>query len=297
MQSNSLGPALVAGLCIAALGLGAATLSSAVVVPSNPAAVPGGSIDLPWPTSASYAAMAVLTGLLVLAVYTFDGRGISDKRQFVRAIPVLVVIVALIIVVNHVWLTSLQPPSGFDISAANGSSGGSGGGGAASNNSSGDSGGPVGDGNLFATAGLVAALLIGLLAVAGAEYIPDGDDDQQSRRESAADADDADAAAIGEAAGRAADRIEATDDGFENEVYRAWREMADGVDVGSPRTSTPAEFAAAAADAGLDPDRVEELTDLFEAVRYGDRAVTEERERRAVEALRGIEREQGGDEQ
>jgi len=43
--------------------------------------------------------------------------------------------------------------------------------------------------------------------------------------------------------------------------------------------------------------RVEELTELFEAVRYGDRPVTDERERRAVEALRGIERAHGGDEQ
>jgi hypothetical protein len=97
-----------------------------------------------------------------------------------------------------------------------------------------------------------------------------------------------DAVAVGSAAGRAADRI---DDGtaVENEIYRAWREMTDPLDVDRPETSTPREFAGAAVDAGLERDDVEELTRLFEDVRYGDVEATEGMEARAVSVLRRVE--------
>ena len=97
-----------------------------------------------------------------------------------------------------------------------------------------------------------------------------------------------DIAAVGRLAGEAADRIE-TGDSFDNEVFRAWVEMTEHLAVKHPESSTPAEFATAAVDAGMDPDDVNELTDLFEEVRYGDHAVTAERESRATEALRRIE--------
>jgi len=95
------------------------------------------------------------------------------------------------------------------------------------------------------------------------------------------------AAALGRAAGRAADRIDATD--LENGVYRAWHEMTDVLDVDTPETTTPAEFADAAVAAGLDEDDVATLTDLFREVRYGDADLTDEREREARAALRRIE--------
>jgi hypothetical protein len=100
-------------------------------------------------------------------------------------------------------------------------------------------------------------------------------------------------AAIGETAGEAADRIESATD-TDNEVYRAWREMAALLDVQRPETSTPGEFRAAAVGAGMESADVSELTELFEAVRYGDAPPTEEREQRAVAALRRIEAEHGG---
>ena len=138
--------------------------------------------------------------------------------------------------------------------------------------------------------GLFALLLVA--AVCGAAlllFVSTDDDDEASESASDADAPDAaDVDAVGRAAGAAADRIEADAD-VENEVFRAWREMTDELDVATPRSSTPAEFAAAAVDAGMDADDVGELTSLFEAVRYGGAAPTEERERRAVEALRRIE--------
>ena len=95
-------------------------------------------------------------------------------------------------------------------------------------------------------------------------------------------------AAVGRAAGEAADRIETTND-LDNEVYRAWREMTTHLDVARPASSTPAEFAGAAVDAGLDREDVADLTTLFEEVRYGDRPATAEREKRALAALRRIE--------
>ena len=98
------------------------------------------------------------------------------------------------------------------------------------------------------------------------------------------------AAAVGRAAGRAADRIETGTD-VENEVYRAWREMTDHLEVDRPESSTPGEFAAAAVDAGMIREDVTELTRLFEEVRYGGYEADEDRERRAVEALRELERE------
>jgi hypothetical protein len=101
-----------------------------------------------------------------------------------------------------------------------------------------------------------------------------------------------DVAAVADAAGRAADRLDAADD-LENAVYRSWHEMTAHLDVERPDASTPAEFADAAVDAGMDREDVAELTRLFEAVRYGDAPVTEERAERATAALRRIERTYG----
>jgi len=291
MRSDTLRPVLAAGLCIAALGLGAATLSNAVVVESNPMATSGAGIDLPWSTTAAYVAVGILFALLALSVYAVNGGGIGDKRWALKGIPVLAGIIALIIVVNHALAITLQPPEGFAMPTGNESAGG-GGGGNSSSGGGGSGGEPAGSGNMFVTIALFGAVLIGLIAVFGAEYIPWQREDDTSRAEVAEAVSDDES--IGEAAGRAADRIEAAEESAANEVYRAWREMAESVDVGNPRTSTPAEFAAAAVDSGLDRDRVAELTELFEAVRYGDRPVTDEREERAVAALREIEREHGG---
>lgn len=110
-------------------------------------------------------------------------------------------------------------------------------------------------------------------------------------------APDEDVAAIGRAAGRAADRIggdsedagSGDGEGFENEVYRAWLEMTADLDVERPASSTPGEFADAAIEAGMRPDDVRELTALFEAVRYGGRGATAEREHRARQLFRRIE--------
>ncbi len=94
---------------------------------------------------------------------------------------------------------------------------------------------------------------------------------------------------IAAAAGDAADEL-AADAGVDNGVYRAWAQMAEVLDVEHPDTSSPGEFADAALAAGLDADNVSELTELFEEVRYGTATATPEQEGRAREALRRIER-------
>jgi hypothetical protein len=94
---------------------------------------------------------------------------------------------------------------------------------------------------------------------------------------------------MGEAAGEAADRIDQSGDA-DNEVYRAWREMTEHIEVDRPESSTPGEFAAAAIETGMEPGDVEALTDVFEEVRYGGLPPTSEAESRAIDALRGIER-------
>jgi len=76
------------------------------------------------------------------------------------------------------------------------------------------------------------------------------------------------AGSIGRAAGDAADRIDA-DAAVDNEIYRAWVEMTDLLEVAHPDTSTPEDFADAAVDAGMRRGEVEERTDLFRRVRDG----------------------------
>lgn len=74
-----------------------------------------------------------------------------------------------------------------------------------------------------------------------------------------------------------------------NPVYRAWREMATDVQASSDASLTANEVAAAAAERGFDGDAVRTLTRVFEEVRYGDRPVTDDRERRATSALESID--------
>lgn len=104
---------------------------------------------------------------------------------------------------------------------------------------------------------------------------------------------------VAQVAGRAADRIEGSVGDVDNEVFRAWKRMTEYVDVPEPKSSTPAEFARAARDAGMAEEDVALLTDLFRAIRYGGEAPTRDREQQAVEALREIEAEygDGGDEE
>lgn len=97
------------------------------------------------------------------------------------------------------------------------------------------------------------------------------------------------AAAFARAAGLAADRIEEANVPVDNAVYQAWLQMTTILDLEYPDSTAPREFAEAAIEAGIDRDDVTELTELFTEVRYGGER-PEEREDRALEILRRIER-------
>ncbi|WP_225334019.1 DUF4129 domain-containing protein [Halomicrobium urmianum] len=71
-----------------------------------------------------------------------------------------------------------------------------------------------------------------------------------------------------------------------NAVERVWAEMLRRLDVDRTGHMTPEEVARAAVDAGFDPDAVRTLTETFVEVRYGDRPVTEDRERVASRVRR-----------
>jgi len=134
---------------------------------------------------------------------------------------------------------------------------------------------------------LAAVVLLGIVGAAAA-FVSFGSDDVAPAPADGEESADADVAAVGRAAGEAADRI-ATGTDVENEVYRAWETMTAHLDVADPETSTPAEFAAAAVDAGMDPDDVAALTRLFDETRYGGYEVTDDRAERALTALRDVE--------
>jgi hypothetical protein len=140
----------------------------------------------------------------------------------------------------------------------------------------------------LALAGVVGMVVLGAL---GTLYRYSGTDETAATSEaSAASADRQQIRAVGDAAGQAADDLaNDTAAGFENAIYRAWREMTDALAVDRPETTTPEEFADAAIAAGLAEEDVRELTTLFERVRYGDEPVSAEREQRAEDALRRIE--------
>jgi len=142
----------------------------------------------------------------------------------------------------------------------------------------------------------VLAVLVGIgLLVVLVGYVGlSGRSDDADETDEGAEGNDA--RNIGLIAGDAADRIESGDGkttDTDNEVYRAWREMTDQLDVESVETTTPREFQAAAVEAGMGPDDVRELTQLFEDVRYGGHSPTSDRERRAVDVLRRIEKKYG----
>lgn len=77
----------------------------------------------------------------------------------------------------------------------------------------------------------------------------------------------------------------------DNEVYRAWRAMVQGLDAPFGESTTPREFAREAVRAGAATGPVERLTDLFGRVRYGATEPTEECEDSARDALAALDSE------
>jgi hypothetical protein len=75
----------------------------------------------------------------------------------------------------------------------------------------------------------------------------------------------------------------------ENDVYVSWSRMIERAGIDDIRTKTPSEIAEEAKEAGLNPKAVDELTDVFEEVRYGEGEPTREQRERAKRAFERIE--------
>ncbi len=228
-------------------------------------------------------AAAVVIGVLAAVVRVYREGLPALKRLVALVVPIAIVLVLL----YFLLLGGVGAPTGEQGIGASEKPLLPGGGSSGADGSTGEA---VATSPPLAAVALLAVVLLGALVVV-VRATGDGEADPLADGDPGPDDPTPRAAAVGEAAGRAADRIEG-ESTFENAVYRAWREMTDPLDL--PReTSTPGEFAAAAVDAGMRPEEVEELTGLFEATRYGGVAPDGDRERRAVDALRRIEREYG----
>lgn len=275
----------VVGLALAAAALATGTFTVGGETPS--------SLEPAEPTGLTGSEAATLLVLLYVAVVVFAVAGsflaIRSGHATQTRLALLGVGLASagLIVGGLVALTGTELPA-FDVLTPFEVFG------APGDGTTGADGGPTGspagssDGGAGVSTALPAAVLLILVVLIGIGVVGM---DRLLRRSGPElpdrDGDAAGAAALGRAAGRAADRFDTTS--VENPIYRAWIEMTEPLDVGDPRTATPADFARAAIEAGLDPADVDELTEHFRVVRYGDAPVTADRVEAARETLRRIE--------
>jgi len=317
VKRDTLVAVLLALLAVVALGVAAATLDSAVSLDGGSfggddgaATGPGSDSDQTGVSSSSPGGEFALTppvcveslreppGLLLFAGILV-GIGAFAYRDTDSRFAAVTVAATLGVPLGALWwLVSVCRPldAAFDVAFG----AGSGDEGILPEGDGGGSGlGGSGDGavstpeSLFAVV-VVVALLASLAVLLAAAGDDNADATGGGGRGEEPDESQPDLSAVGRTAGEAADRIESLD--ADNEVYRAWRDMTAVLDVDRPESSTPAEFAAAAIDAGVDKEPVTDLTAVFERVRYGGEDPTDDRERQAVEALRRIETRHGGDE-
>ncbi|WP_185715556.1 DUF4129 domain-containing protein [Halocatena pleomorpha] len=306
MDRHRLTPIVLALLAVVALSLSAATLDAVHEEPAGgsgeDAGVRGDGSTFDSGGSASFEtgsadpAVVLLLRLLfgVVVMFGFVGLVVQVYQEGWRSLaPVVLVAVGCLLVLLAVY-HALTP--GSSQRSENGLFGGE--------QLSLPSGSPVpsGDGALSASdapvaldAPMVLFVVLGLAVVVGLFVLRRTTGDHPlGSPQTATEADRSEIHAVGTAAGRAADSIDA-DAALSNAIYRAWDEMTAHLDL--PRdTSTPGEFATAAVAAGMAREDVEELTQLFETTRYDDAEATERRERRARAALRRIEQAYAPDE-
>jgi len=229
--------------------------------------------------------------VLILAAIAFVWYAINNHRQVITIVAIILVLMVISAAVYWLIATFILD-GGFEMETPAGD---------AEDPDQEPGGGDGGDGETETTA-FDFAPIIGLLAVLALIFVGglalsnrSSDDDDPLTDPSVEDGPD-DRVAVAAAAGRAADRITETATAeIDNEVYRAWEEMTQLLDVDRPETTTPGEFADVAVDAGIDEAHVTELTELFEAVRYGHESTTDEREQQAIDTLRAIESSYGVD--
>ncbi len=316
MKRETLSAAVLALLAVVALGVAAATLDTAVTVDGGGLGAGGGAGGAgPTADTAEVGPSETVGGQPVLSVPPVCYEFLRDPPALLLFAVGLLAVGALAYYesgspfagavvagtvgfpVGVIWyLLSVCRPSDATFEAELGLAGdgerflpvGGGGG-----TGFGDGSGAVSTPELLFVAVVVVALIVSTLLLVTSTGDDEGDGTADGTEPDDPDTADPDLAEVARTAGEAADRIESAT--ANNEVYDAWRRMTTVLDVDRPTSSTPTEFAAAAVDAGVDEEPVDQLTDVFERVRYGGADPTDDRERRAVEALRRIETKHGGD--
>ena len=242
------------------------------VAPSPPPADPpaGGAAIPPF---LEYLLLIVVAVLAVAVAWYL----LAHRRELVKTLALAVAAVAIVLVLFTV-LTRVAPDAALNATPTDTADGGE------------LPGGESGDGeaNGMPIGSLLSLLVIVAAIFAGALVLSRSDPSEVATAADDPEPSTAGPPEVGAAAGRAADRIRRADD-VDNEVYRAWREMTRHLEVDRPETSTPREFAVAAVEAGMAREHVDDLTRLFEDVRYGHRETTDELEARAASILRTIE--------
>ena len=278
---------------IVAVALAAATITS-TIEPGGPGDGSVGSGDAPVYTPPPAESAAASDGIppfleyLLLAVVTLLALAlawylIAHRREFVKTLVALLAVLAAVIVLLALtqWF---DPGDVANVTAAEPAE-------SATLPGGGSNDGETGS---IPFSSVLVLLLVVTTIFAGALLVSRSDAERDVGADREPEAASEDAAGIATVAGRAADRIAASDD-VDNEVYRAWREMTRHLEVDRPETSTPGEFAAAAVETGMEREHVDDLTRLFEAVRYGHRETTLEVEARAISILRTIEAAYAGE--
>ncbi|MFU8867115.1 DUF4129 domain-containing protein [Natronococcus sp.] len=301
MPRNALLVRLVAAVAaIVAIGLAAATVRSPLETGGSGGAGTGdgdgvGTGEPPEPDPPTGGEIppfleVLLYAIVVLLAIVLVWYLLAHRRDAVRLVAIALVVVLLAVGLAYALAAlGTVPLDGEEPAGNEPEEPGLGGEGGDPGEGDGELSVPTGPllGVLGVLAALVAVFVGGLLLSRNATE-PTAPTSRSEAGDDGRTQTEGEAVAVGSAAGRAADRI---DEGTaaDNEVYRAWREMTAPLEVDRPDSSTPREFADAAIEAGLERDHVEELTRLFEDVRYGESETTAAMERRAVSVLREIE--------
>lgn len=289
MDRNSMVAALVAGLGVISLAIVAATLEDRRDFSGTGDGTDGNGFDfggedeispsdyeLTIPFLEEFLYLILLLIVLVGIIYMAQ-----NHREALGILVAMAIFLGLLFfLVEHITVTPPEPMEPENLSPADQLE--------PAENESGDSPEQINWLPIMVFIGLLSLVLVVAVGLSFRKSgLTAGTTDDDSHSESGTP--DVMAAEIGDAAGRAADRLE-DEDAFANEVFRAWAEMTSLLEFDNPSAATPGDFAEAASAAGLDDRDVRDLTTLFEDVRYGDRAPTAEREEQAIALLRRIER-------
>ncbi|WP_436935519.1 DUF4129 domain-containing protein [Halovenus marina] len=289
MNRRTLAVAVIAALAVLAVGFAAATLSSTVATESD--GVGGnesseGVVNFQQPTPQETNSSVAVPQQVGNALFVLFAIGsilslVYVAKYWRQYLPQLAGVVVLGLLLYGLLLVDFDLPSLL--------SGGDG---------RGNLGGDLfGDGEgrnvgSLSTTEYELLALLGVLVFAVTVYrlqFASGPD-RTRERETAPRADQTETAApFGAQTGVQAVSESKLDDSAENEVYRAWEEMVEHLDVDDPDSTTPGEFASAAVDAGMQREDVTDLTHLFEDVRYGGQDPTDSREQQAREIRERID--------